>query len=117
MCSSDLDCHKQKSANQIWTLKPNGEGYYSIVSEVSGKCLDVTGSSQAAIGLIQWDCHGSANQQFKVTQNTSETFLISARHSGKCLDIPESAKSNFMSLIQYPCHGKDNQAFTLVPVN
>jgi len=53
--------------NQNWVLEPTSGSYYQLVSENSGKCLDVTGGPAATddgVPVQQWTCWGGANQQW-----------------------------------------------------
>jgi alpha-galactosidase len=55
--------------NQKWRLQPVSDGYYELVVEHSGKCLDVSGgpgATQNAIAVQQWACLGGTNQQWKL---------------------------------------------------
>src|SRR6266516_928136 len=42
--------------------------YYLVISQLSGKCLDLNGGSQDdGAAIIQWSCHGAVNQQWRAT--------------------------------------------------
>ena len=52
-------------SNQVWNLVPTADGYYSIVPENSGLCLDVRGSSTLdGAAVQQWTCTGNDNQKW-----------------------------------------------------
>jgi Ricin-type beta-trefoil lectin domain len=56
-------------ANEVWQLKPTSDGYYQIVVQHSGKCLDVAGGPDAVQDgalIQQWSCGGSINQQWQL---------------------------------------------------
>ncbi|TFH52534.1 MAG: hypothetical protein E4G89_01470 [Methanothrix sp.] len=60
------------------------QGYYRIKAKHSGKCLDVTGSSQEnGAEIIQWPCHSGNNQKFKLEPIEGESgyYRIMAKHS------------------------------------
>lgn len=104
-------CHG--GLNQQWWLKPiiiTGAGtYYEIISENSGKCLDIEDASQANRARAQqYTCHGKDNQLFlKVFHGGSPSFV--ARHSGKCLDVEGDSLSNNAKVWQYTCDYDLNQ--------
>ncbi|WP_399343301.1 RICIN domain-containing protein [Umezawaea sp. Da 62-37] len=51
--------------NQQWQAVEQAGGSYRFVSRLSGKCLDVPGSSTAdSVQLQQWGCTGSSAQSF-----------------------------------------------------
>ena len=56
---------------EIWRLNLLDNQSYQLISVNSGKCLDVTGISQAIGALMQqWDCGGptQTNQLFDFTK-------------------------------------------------
>ena len=66
-----------------------GGGYFRIVNQNSGKCLDVASASTAdGANIIQYTCGSGTNQQWQWVA-TGSYFQLKARHSGKCLDVVE----------------------------
>ena len=52
--------------NQKFRLDPVGDGYYRVMAEHAGKCLDVAVSPLAnGAQVIQWEWWGGDNQRFK----------------------------------------------------
>ncbi|MGH9667682.1 MAG: RICIN domain-containing protein, partial [Bryobacteraceae bacterium] len=52
-----------------WKLQPVSGGYYEVVVEHSGKCLDVAGgptSTADGAHLQQWTCSGGDNQKWQL---------------------------------------------------
>jgi hypothetical protein len=89
-----------------------GNGYVNIVSEQSGKCLDVTSASTADGATIKmYTCGNGTNQQFE-RRAASGSHLLVARHSGKCVDIPAWSTANGTRIKQYPCTGGANQLWS-----
>src|SRR4051812_35214462 len=73
--------------NQKWEFRDAGGGYFQIVNQNSGKCLDVANASAAnGANVIQYTCGGGQNQQWQWVA-TGSYFQVRARHSGKCLDV------------------------------
>lgn len=100
-------------ANQRWSLRDVGDGYYQFVSGYTGKCLDVAGSSIAdGATVVQNTCSSSTSQQWELRAVGSYYQLV-ARHSGKCLDIPASSTANNIRLKQYGCNAGTNQRWTI----
>ncbi|MFI7643473.1 lectin [Nonomuraea sp. NPDC049400] len=71
----------------------------------SGRCLDVSGASQANGAQVQiWDCNGQANQQW--TQTASGELRV---FGGKCLDVYARGTADGANVIIWDCNGQDNQ--------
>ncbi|MEW9534749.1 lectin [Microbispora sp. NPDC049125] len=71
----------------------------------SGRCLDVSGASQANGAQAQiWDCNGQANQQWTSTA-AGELRVF----GGKCLDVNGGGTANGSTVIIWDCNGQNNQ--------
>ncbi|AEK46510.1 alpha-N-arabinofuranosidase [Amycolatopsis mediterranei S699] len=71
----------------------------------SGRCLDVTGRSQADGALMQvWDCNGGTNQQWTLTALNQLTV-----YGTKCLDVPGHATAAGTRVQIWSCNGGTNQ--------
>ncbi|MFI6318814.1 ricin-type beta-trefoil lectin domain protein [Nonomuraea sp. NPDC050556] len=75
----------------------------------SGRCLDVTGVSQANGAQVQiWDCNGASNQQWAST-SAGELRV----YGGKCLDVNGAGTADGTSVIIWDCNGQNNQKWRL----
>ncbi|MEU6428637.1 lectin [Microbispora sp. NPDC046973] len=75
----------------------------------SGRCLDVSGASQANGAQAQiWDCNGQANQQW--TPTASGELRV---YGNKCLDVNGGATADGTSVIIWDCNGQNNQKWRL----
>jgi hypothetical protein len=96
-------------------------GWVSIVSENSGKCLDVPWwkptnyARNPGTVLQQWTCWGGDMQQFQLTP-VQGGYKITSKISGQVLDIRggPSATRNGVPVQQWPYLGGSNQIFRLV---
>ncbi|GAA3799773.1 hypothetical protein GCM10022226_19110 [Sphaerisporangium flaviroseum] len=71
----------------------------------SGRCLDVTGASQANGAQAQiWDCNGQSNQQWTAT--SSGELRV---YGGKCLDVYNQGTADNTSVVIWDCNGQNNQ--------
>ncbi|WP_231514217.1 ricin-type beta-trefoil lectin domain protein, partial [Microbispora rosea] len=69
----------------------------------SGRCLDVTGVSQANGAAAQiWDCNGQANQQWTTT-SAGELRV----YGNKCLDVNGGATADGSTVIIWDCNGQN----------
>ncbi|MFI7705599.1 glycoside hydrolase family 27 protein [Nonomuraea sp. NPDC049480] len=77
----------------------------AIKGAASGRCLDVTGASQANGAQAQiWDCNGQPNQQW--TPTTSGELRV---YGNKCLDAYDQGTTNGTQVIVWDCNGQANQ--------
>ncbi|GGL21526.1 lipase [Sphaerisporangium melleum] len=88
------------------TPTPTAPGSTSAIRGVgSGRCLDVTGVSQANGAQAQiYDCNGQANQQWTST-SASELRV----YGNKCLDVNGGGTADGASVIIWDCNGQNNQ--------
>ncbi|MBB6550389.1 lectin [Nonomuraea rubra] len=75
----------------------------------SGRCLDVSGASQANGAQAQiWDCNGQPNQQWTAT-SAGELRV----YGGKCLDVNGAGTADGTAVIIWDCNGQNNQKWRL----
>ncbi|GLX97325.1 PHB depolymerase family esterase [Herbidospora sp. NBRC 101105] len=75
----------------------------------SGRCLDVSGNSQANGAPIQiWDCNGRANQQW--TSTAAGELRV---YGGKCLDVTGAGTADGTAVTIWDCNGQNNQKWRL----
>ncbi|WP_307832750.1 PHB depolymerase family esterase [Planomonospora sp. ID91781] len=87
------------------TLTPTPGGTSAIRNTGSGRCLDVSGASQANGAPVQiYDCHGQANQQW--TSTAAGELRV---YGGKCLDVNNHGTADGSSVIIWDCNGQNNQ--------
>ncbi|MEU8212987.1 alpha-galactosidase [Micromonospora sp. NPDC049044] len=92
--------------NQRWRFQETGDGYATVTSISSGKCLDVYGGAGATadgVRVIQWACNGGTNQQWRVEDLGTGYVRLVARHSGKCLDVLNAATADGAQTVQWTC--------------
>ncbi|MER5642957.1 lectin [Streptosporangium sp. NPDC002524] len=75
----------------------------------SGRCLDVSGVSQANGAQVQiWDCNGQANQRWTTT-GAGELRV----YGNKCLDVANQGTANGALVQIWDCNGQNNQKWRL----
>ncbi len=75
----------------------------------SGRCLDVSGASQANGAQAQiWDCNGQNNQRWTSTAATELRV-----YANKCLDVNGAGTADGTSVIIWDCNGQNNQKWRL----
>ncbi|MGW5559671.1 ricin-type beta-trefoil lectin domain protein [Micromonospora sp. NPDC003944] len=81
----------------------------AIVGTLSGRCVDVPGSSTTNGTQVQlWDCHGRTNQQWTYTSGKALTV-----YGNKCLDAAGYGTSPGTQVTIYDCHGGTNQQWNV----
>ncbi|MET9251924.1 ThuA domain-containing protein [Nonomuraea sp. NPDC003709] len=89
------------------TSTPGGTGALKGVG--SGRCLDVSGASQANGAQAQiWDCNGQSNQQW--TSTAAGELRV---YGGKCLDVSGAGTADGAVVIIWDCNGQNNQKWRL----
>jgi hypothetical protein len=91
--------------------------WVTVISKSSGKCLDVTGISTAALApMQQWACWGGDNQKFLFTPVTGG-YEITAKNSGLQLDVLSQSAADGAAIIQYPFWGGANEIWQVTPAS
>ena len=90
---------------------------YTLASNLSGKLMDVNGSSrQPGAPVIQWTAHGGPNQQWQLHPVSADVFNVVSVNSGLALDVAGGSTSAGARVLQWPWHGGTNQQWRLSPV-
>ncbi|MEO3814231.1 lectin [Sphaerisporangium sp. B11E5] len=75
----------------------------------SGRCLDVSGGSQANGAQAQiWDCNGQVNQRWTTTA-AGELRV----YGSKCLDVYNRGTADNTQVVIWDCNGQTNQRWRL----
>lgn len=117
----DLTLRNQTGADRLrygWGDDVSGGGpggrVTQIVSEVSGKCVDVVSASTAnAAEVVQYTCGSGSNQRFELRDLGNGYHQLVAQHSGKCLDVSGASTADGAAIIQYTCGSGTNQQWEL----
>ena len=84
--------------------------YFAIISNSSGKCVEVNKASTHQSDTFQWDFHGGDQQLWYWEGN-----CILNKKYGEALDLDKVhfSKNLFGKVIIHPKHGGDNQQWTM----
>ncbi|HLZ56851.1 MAG TPA: RICIN domain-containing protein [Ktedonosporobacter sp.] len=94
----------------------NGPGTYTIVSDGSGKAVDVTEASQEpGAPIIQFDLSGAPNQQWRIQDEGDGTFTLISVNSDLLLDATRALAMG-MPAVQAPPNGRPNQLWQIRPI-
>jgi hypothetical protein len=97
-----------------------GQTIYKIVSEFSGKVLDVWNYGIGnGVSIVQHGYLGGSNQHWYLLPVTSkgDLFKIVSEFSGKVLDVWKYGEENGVQIVQHDYLGGTNQHWRLIPVS
>jgi hypothetical protein len=106
-CDNPIDNPFQHGGRPRWWLYGNTyyPGYYQVVNEHNGICLDVAYSSQApGAQVIGYYCSNQANQMFSKVDIGNGTFALVAAHSNQCLTLDDFGNAYWATLLQDYCN-------------
>ena len=84
-----------------------------LVSDHSGKCMDVTGEGTANGTKIElYDCNGRGSQSFHIVSQGNDVELVNT-HSGKCIDVTGEGTANGTDIELYQCNHGPAQLFQM----
>ena len=92
---------------------------YRVRINSSGKCVNVSGNSQAdGARVVQWPCSSSStNDRFDLVSVSGDVYQIRPTHSGKCLNVSGNSTADGAALIQFRCEGTNNERFRIQRVS
>lgn len=83
---------------------PQGAPSGAVTNGVPGKCMDDSGDSTTAGGMVDiYSCNGSAGQDWTVQGDGT------IRINGQCLDVKGQGTTNGSLIDHYTCNGQANQ--------
>lgn len=105
--------------SQVFHIKPNGDGSYSITARHSGKALDVPNSATAnGTNLIQWDVNNDTNQRWTLYRDTVGYYYIASVCAGelnRVMTVAAGSAANDTPIQLWGADGSNEQRFRLVP--
>ena len=97
--------------NQVWVIRPAGNGYFFLRNRMNGYALDAggAGKSEPVRGV---PFNGGESQQWRLEPGKDGNALI-VSHRGRTLDIPEGTSRDGARVQVYDLNGDSNQRFML----
>ncbi len=87
---------------------------YKVISQNSGKALDVKDVSTAdGASLQQWTYGGGSNQKWRVEDVGGGYYRFTSLNSGKAMEVAGSSTANGATVQQWTWGGGDNQRWSL----
>jgi hypothetical protein len=101
------------TADHLWQLVDNGDGYARIRNAHSGKVLGVDRMSTAnSAHVVQFSDNGTADHNWRLVPQ--RTVKLQATHTGKVLAIQDMSRDNGAQLTQWPATGTPDHVWRFV---
>ena len=101
----------------IWTVKYNGNGYYTISQKGTDACLDVSGASLEMGANVQVSPrNGTVAQDWSIV-STGDGYLLQSRCNSFYLDVSTGLEENCTNVDIYGETGNTDQKWAMIPYN
>lgn len=116
-CYGELN--KYLNTNQLWGLKPVGDGYFEIFSIYNRRCLEVNNSNGHQI-IVENNYQGRDNQKwyFKSREDGYDNICSKVRSKNGivCLATESGSSENGVGVVQEILRNTKSQRWKLLPV-
>lgn len=100
--------------NQIFLVRRQSDGYYTITAVHSGKSLDVAGNGQTSgTNIMQYQTHGGDNQKWRIIQTSEGRCSFISKCNGLYLDVEDGRAVGGTNVRCWSGNGSDAQKFRL----
>ncbi len=114
-------CSFNGGNNQQWYMNYNGDGTFSIVSQINTNyVLDVYGASSENYANINiWTNHGGDSEKFKIYYTENSVYKIASKISNyeKCLTVENMSCVDEGNVMQHAYNKSWNDLWILEPVS
>ena len=97
---------------QAWLRVGVGGGYYNLVNQRSGQCMDVrNGQNADRVQVQQWTCTNTPGMKWKIQRtgvNGSDRLI--SQIGGRCLDVAGGSLAPGAKIQIYSCTSSGNTA-------
>lgn len=101
--------------NQVFILKYNGSGYYSIINKKSGKYLEVEGGyMEVGTNVQQYNGNGTDAQQWVIKPTGDGYYYIESKCNGLYLDVDKYNTDNGTNIKVYTGNLSNAQKWTFI---
>ena len=104
--------------SQIFTITSEGDGYYLITSDYTGKRLDVTNAKMSSgTNVQQWSANNNDAQRW-IFEDAGDGYyyIVSKLTSGLCLDVNRGGSADGTNVQVWSRNGSNAQKWKLTPV-
>lgn len=101
--------------SQKFLIKYVGNGYYKIISKVSGKALTVENTSpQKGSSIVQRKDENLDTQKWIIKKNDINTYYIYSKCGNLCIDVPNGDTTKGTKLQLWSENGTSSQKFIFI---
>jgi hypothetical protein len=103
-------CNEQPEQN--WLRIGVGDGYYKLVNQRSGQCMDVRNGQDAnRVQVQQWTCTNTRGMKWRITrQGVNGSDRVTSQIGGRCLDVDGGSLADGAKIQIYACTSAGNTA-------
>ena len=110
-------CQNTSDDAQTFNVTYLGDGYYSIISNIADKSLDVAGAGVANKTNVQvWDQNGADAQKWIIKDMGSGNYSIFSKCGGLCVDLTGAKAADGTNVHMYQDDGSLEQKWRFVKV-
>jgi hypothetical protein len=104
------------TADHLWQIVDNGDGWVKIRNVNSGKLLGVDGMSTAdSAQVVQFEDNGTADHLWQVLDNGNGYVRISNKNSGKVLGVAGMSTGDSANVVQFGDNGTADHNWRFIP--
>jgi hypothetical protein len=104
------------TADHLWQIVDNGDGYIKIRNVNSGKLLGVDLMSTAdSAQVVQFDDNGTADHLWQVLDNGTGYVRIKNKNSGKVLGVAGMSTADSADIVQFGDNGTADHNWRFIP--
>jgi Beta-L-arabinofuranosidase, GH127/Ricin-type beta-trefoil lectin domain-like len=104
------------TADHLWRLEDNGDGYVRIRNANSNKVLGVDAMSTAdSAQVVQFDDNGTADHLWQVLDNGNGYVRIRNKNSGKVLGVSGMSTADSANAVQFGDNGTADHNWRFLP--
>jgi hypothetical protein len=104
------------TADHLWSLIDNGNGYFRIANKNSGKVLGVSNMSTAdSAQVVQFADSGTADHLWKFIDNGDGYVRIQNENSGKVLGVANMSTADSADVVQFADSGTPDHLWRFFP--
>ncbi|MBM2620701.1 RICIN domain-containing protein [Actinoplanes sp. LDG1-06] len=104
------------TADHLWQIVDNGDGWIRILNVNSGKVLGVSGMSTAdSAQVVQFADNGTADHLWQVLDNGNGYVRLRNKNSGKVLGVSGMSTADSANVVQFADNGTADHNWRLIP--
>ncbi|WP_083971963.1 RICIN domain-containing protein [Actinoplanes awajinensis] len=104
------------TADHLWRILDNGDGWLKIQNVNSGKVLGVsTMSTGDSAQVVQYEDNGTADHLWQIVEGSTGYVRIKNKNSGKVLAVAGMSTADSANVVQFADNGSADHNWHLIP--